>query len=237
MREGFLRAFCFGVYMKRMFFPALFGIVGCVILIWLGSWQIQRLAWKQEILAEIADRISAENEPLPISGLKDEDLYLAVAAEGLITNEELHVLVSVKQRGAGYRVISAFETDGRRVLLDRGFIPLEAKDTARPPVQARISGNLHWPNETDSFTPETDTTRDIWFARDVDAMADALQTEPLLIVMRQTSETNPPADPIPVDGGGIPNDHLQYAITWFSLAIIWFGMTLYLLWRIRRTPV
>jgi surfeit locus 1 family protein len=237
MREGFLRAFCFGAFMKRMIFPALLGIVGCAILIWLGTWQVQRLGWKQDILAEIAERISAEDVPLPIWAEEEEDLYLAVSASGVITDEELHVLVSVKNRGAGYRVISAFETDGRRVLLDRGFLPLEAKNTPRAPVQATISGNLHWPNEIDSFTPETDTTRGIWFARDVDAMSEALKTEPLLIILRETSETNPPADPLPVDGGGIPNDHLQYAITWFSLAFIWFVMTLYLLSRIRRRTI
>jgi surfeit locus 1 family protein len=223
--------------MKQMIFPALFGIVGCTILIWLGTWQVQRLEWKRDILTEISDRISADDVPLPIAGIPEEDLYLAVSADGLITDEELHVLVSVKQRGAGYRVISAFETDGRRVMVDRGFIPLEAKDTPRPPVQTTVFGNLHWPNEIDSFTPETDTTRDIWFARDVDAMAGALQTEPLLIIARKTSEAEPAVEALPVNGGGIPNDHLQYAITWFSLAFIWFVMTLYLLWRIRRSTV
>ena len=237
MREGFLRAFCIGACMKRMIFPTLIGVVGCAILIWLGTWQVQRLAWKEAILDQIETQIEAEPQVLPIWGDPEVDKYLAVKASGLITNEELHVLVSVKQRGAGYRIISAFETDGRRVLLDRGFIALEDKETVRPPVEADITGNLHWPQEIDKYTPDTDQDRGIWFARDVEAMADALQTEPLLIVLRTTSEATPPVDPLPVDGGGIPNDHLQYAITWFSLAVIWFVMTLYLLWRIRRRTI
>ena len=220
-----------------MIVPALIGIIGCAILIYLGAWQVQRLSWKESVLAEINARISDDPVPMPSWADPEDDLYLPVQASGIITDEEIHVLVSVKQRGAGYRVISAFETDGRRLLLDRGFIPLEAKDTMRTPVEATITGNLHWPNEIDSFTPETDTDRDIWFARDVEAMADALQTEPHLIILRTTSEPIPAADPLPISSAGIPNDHLQYAITWFSLAVIWFVMTLYLLWRIRRRTV
>jgi surfeit locus 1 family protein len=220
-----------------MIVPALIGIIGCTILISLGTWQVQRLSWKEEILAEINARIADDPVPLPIWANDDEDLYLAIEAKGVITSEELHVLVSVKQRGAGYRVISAFETDGRRVMVDRGFISLEDKDASRQPVEVTITGNLHWPNEVDSFTPETDTTRDIWFARDVDAMAEALQTEPHLIILRSSSEADPDVEPLPIGSAGIPNDHLQYAITWFSLALIWFVMTAYLLWRIRRRTV
>lgn len=223
--------------MKRMIVPALIGVVGCAILIALGTWQVQRLAWKQGVLAEIDTRIQSEPVELPIWAELSEDLYLPVIASGTITDEEIHVLISIKQRGAGYRVISAFETDGRRVLIDRGFIGLEDKDNARLPVEAVVTGNLHWPDEIDSFTPEPDVERDIWFARDVDAMADALQTEPLLIILRSSSEPDQVVEPLPINSAGIPNDHLSYAITWFSLAAIWFVMTLYLLWRIRRRSV
>ncbi|MEP5760423.1 MAG: SURF1 family protein [Litoreibacter sp.] len=223
--------------MRRMIGPALIGVLGCAILIWLGVWQVQRLSWKLNELSEIENQISDEPVPLPVWAEASDDLYLPVHASGLITDEEIHILMSLKQRGAGYRVISAFETDSRRVLLDRGFIALEDKDALRPPVQATISGNLHWPDEIDSFTPEPDTTRDIWFARDIEAMADHLATEPILIVLRETSEETPVVEPLPINSAGIPNDHLQYAITWFSLAGIWFVMTLYLLWRIRRRSV
>mgnify|MGYP007079516786 CR=1 FL=1 len=65
-------------------------------------------------------------------------------------------------------------------------------------------------------------------------MAAALDTEPLLIVLRNSSEDRPPATPMPVDSAGISNDHLEYAVTWFSLAAIWVLMTGYFLWRQRR---
>jgi surfeit locus 1 family protein len=97
-----------------------------------------------------------------------------------------------------------------------------------------VRGNLHWPDEVDGFTPEADPVRNIWYARDVAALAAHLDTEPVLVIARSLSVPDGSIEPLPVDTSGIPNDHLNYAITWFSLAALWLGMTLYLLWRIRR---
>ena len=94
-----------------------------------------------------------------------------------------------------------------------------------------VTGNLQWPRETDSYTPAPDIRGNTWFARDVPAMAAELGTQPILIVAR--SQTDPAVTPMPVDTVGIPNDHLNYAITWFSLALIWAAMTAYFLWRTR----
>ena len=63
-------------------------------------------------------------------------------------------------------------------------------------------------------------------------MADVLQTEPVLLVAK--SHTGGGIEPLPVETSSIPNDHLQYAITWFLLTIVWLGMTGFLLWRIKR---
>ena len=155
-------------------------------------------------------------------------------ATGTVTSDEIHVLVSQKRIGAGYRIISAFETSkGRRILLDRGFIKVDQKSATRPIGIAEITGNLHWPSETGGSIPEPDLKAEIWFARDVPAMAAFLKTEPILIVARETSFEDDPVSPLPVDTAGIPNDHLQYAGTWFSLAVIWLIMTLAFLWRAR----
>jgi len=58
-----------------------------------------------------------------------------------------------------------------------------------------------------------------------------------LLVLRNATPPTPQIVPLPVSRAGIPNDHLSYAVTWFSLAIIWFGMTAFLLWRIRQRTV
>jgi surfeit locus 1 family protein len=102
---------------------------------------------------------------------------------------------------------------------------------AVPQVVRRIVGNLQWPQETDSFTPVPDLENNIWFARDVQAMAEALQADPILVVQREASLGSGALTPLPVDTSAIPNDHLQYAITWFSLATVWTLMTIYFLSR------
>lgn len=217
--------------MRRTLFLLIFGVAGLGVLLWLGIWQVQRLAWKQGVLAEIESRISAEPIPLPPQVSEGADKYLPVTVSGEMVSGEIHVLVSVKQVGAGYRIIQSFSTEDRTILVDRGFIPTTAKDAERLNGPMQITGNLHWPDEIDSYTPEPDINANIWFARDVPNLAAALGAEPVLLIAR--SETDPGVTPLPVDTAGIPNDHLQYAITWFGLALVWAAMTAYFLWRSR----
>lgn len=159
-----------------------------------------------------------------------------MALSGEIGADELFVLVSQKQTGAGYRVIAPFTTEGgRRILLDRGFIPVTARDATRRSGATDVAGNLHWPDDRTSSTPENDVAGNTWFARDIPEMARALRTEPLLVIARSEAPPAPGITPLPVDSSAIPNDHLQYAVTWFSLAAIWLGMTGYYIFRARQT--
>jgi surfeit locus 1 family protein len=210
----------------RWMFLLTFGLIGAAILIGLGTWQLQRLDWKQGVLADIDSRISSAPVPVPATPDPEADKYLPVQATGTVLAGEAHVLVSIKDVGPGYRIIAPFElSDGRTILLDRGFVRDSAKDTARTTGPLSVTGNLHWPNEVDSYTPAPDLDGNTWFARDVPALAQALGTDPVLLIARTTSEPAPTVTPLPVDSAGIPNDHLQYAITWFSLAAIWLVMT------------
>jgi surfeit locus 1 family protein len=223
--------------MARLLFLLIVGVIGAGTLVGLGTWQVQRLAWKEGVINEIESRISAAPAPLPASPDPEADRYRPVTMTGTIAPEEVHVLVSIKRVGPGYRVISPFVTeDGRRVLLDRGFVPETAKSAAREAGPATITGNLHWPRETDGFTPAPDLAGNTWFARDVPALAAALNTEEILVVASAGSEAEPGIRPMPVDTASIPNDHLEYAVTWFSLAAIWIAMTLYFVLRGRRAP-
>lgn len=218
--------------MRRFLFLLLIGLAGAAVLVALGNWQIRRLAWKQAVLAEISARIDEAPVPLPANPDPERDRYLAVEVQGTMEPGEIDVLVSTKALGAGYRVIAPFVTDtGRRILIDRGFIPATDKGAPRGVGPMSVTGNLHWPQEIDSFTPEPDLAANIWFARDVPTLAKELRTEPVLLVAR--SENDPAITPLPVSTEGIPNDHLQYAVTWYGLALIWAVMTLYFLWRTR----
>lgn len=222
--------------MRRSLFLIVIGAGGAAILLWLGFWQMQRLDWKLGVIDDINARIDASPIPLPDVLDPQADAYLPVEVRGVIGEEYLRVLVSQKDIGAGYRIISPLDMGGRQVLLDRGFTPVDQTDVPAHVGSITVRGNLQWPDETDGFTPEPDIAENIWFARDVDAMAAALGTEATLVVAKQTSFVDAPVTPLPVDTAAIPNDHLQYAITWFSLAAIWIAMSLAFILRARRAP-
>ena len=132
-------------------------------------------------------------------------------------------------------MIATYQTDdGRRILVDRGFVPETAKTAPRPPREVAVTGNLNWPDDVNSATPPPDEARGIWFGRDVAAMASALGTEPLMLIARSDTGDGVQAQPV---SATFRNDHLGYAITWFSLAVVWLGMTVSYLWRIRRRNV
>ena len=208
----------------------LFGVVGTAILLSLGFWQVQRLAWKQGVIAQIETRLSEEVAGIPATPTEAEDEYLGVRVEGTIEPGEVHVLGS--HGGIAFRVIAPLVlADERRILLDRGFVSEGMKDEVRPIGPVLVEGNLLWPDETDSFTPDPNLDRNIWFARDVEPMAAALGTEPVLVVARDMSLGGTSLQPVTVD---MPNRHLEYAITWFSMAAAWSMMTVYMLWRIKR---
>ncbi len=224
--------------LKRILFPVILGVVGVAILLSLGFWQLRRLEWKTDILAGIEARLAAD--PMDFAAIATPDpetmRYQAVRLAGRTTGEELLVLSGRQGEGAGYRVISAFETDtGRRVMLDRGFIFEVARAAPRPAVALTVTGNLMWPQDGDAFTPPPDAKTGLWFARDVPGMAATLATEPVLVVQRLAEGDAQGVEAGPVTTAGIPNDHFGYALTWFSLAIVWAGMTVFLLWRITRT--
>lgn len=219
---------------KRMIAPIIFGLAGAAILIWLGLWQVQRMSWKHDMLARIDAQILATPMTLDTALALADHEFQPVAFTGRSTGDELHVLTSIKQIGAVYRIITPFVTDtGQRILLDLGYIPVTDKDTVRPAISGDVTGNLRTPEESDKYTPAPDIGANIWFARDAALMAKSLNTEPVFVVLRTGPEIDPPVTPFPIDTQGIPDDHLSYAVTWFSLAFIWLGMTCFLLWRIK----
>ena len=218
--------------MRRLVVPMLFGVIGVAFLVSLGIWQVQRLALKEAKLAAIAAMLGAEAVALPPAVSATGDRYRLVRVAGRFTGEVLYKLDSLRDAGPGRRVIAAFElAGGRRVLVDRGIWPDGVAGAPEVMRGAEVVGNLDWPQEVDRFTPVPDAATGLWFARDVVAMAAALGTEAVMIVARDA--TGDGTQPVPVDVSTIPNNHWNYAVTWFSLAVAWMGMTVALVWRIR----
>ncbi|MDB2552147.1 SURF1 family protein [Paracoccus sp. (in: a-proteobacteria)] len=220
--------------MTRYLFPALLGLVGCAILISLGLWQLRRMDWKEGVLDQIQAQIDAPAIPLPQS-VDPSMKYMPVTISGTTTGDEIDILSGTKEHGGGYQIVSRFVTDdGRAIMVDRGFVPQEDRYVERGPTRLTIRGNLHWPDEKGGSTPDPNLSENIWFARDVPAMASQLDTLPILVVASVVEGDAQGVEPIPVSIQGIPNNHLSYAVQWFMIAAVWAGMTLALIWRIRQ---
>jgi len=201
-----------------------FMVLGLAILLKLGFWQLGRLPEKNAEIAKIDAFIGAAPIALPAHVTPEQDEYRPVMATGTI---------STRDYGAGFRIIAPFETtDGRKIMIDRGYVHVEDKETARALGEVEITGNLHWPDEGGYWIPDDAPDDNYWYQRDVPTLAAALGTEEVLIVASNTND--PHILPLPVDSAHIPNNHLSYAIQWFLFAAIWLGMTSALLWRIRR---
>ncbi len=219
--------------MTRQILAAVLLLTGFASFVSLGIWQLQRLEWKQGILAEIEAQIGADPVTLPEIPDPETDKYRPVRVSGAFEPRELLVLVSARDQGAGFRAISPFVTDdGRRILIDRGFFRTDLRESARGFDAADVEGNLHWPDERTGSTPEDDVAGNWWYARDVAKMAGQLGTEQVLVIAR--TQTDPGIRPMPVDTSHISNRHFEYAMTWFLFAATWVVMTGFALWRIRR---
>lgn len=218
--------------LRRTLLPLAVSILGAAVLVSLGIWQMDRLPVKEAQIAEIDARIASAPGPLPAIYDPGRDRYAPVRMTGTVGEGEVRVLASTKAAGAIHRIVAPFETDeGRRILLDRGYVSARGGFAEAPAPAGRIvvEGNVHWPDERNGSTP--DDGADLWFARDVPKMAAALGTEELMVVARATSEVAPATTPLPVDSSGIPNDHLGYMLTWFGLAAVWMGMAALFFWR------
>ncbi|MEP4197248.1 MAG: SURF1 family protein [Aliishimia sp.] len=224
--------------MQRILFPVVIGLGGLAILLYLGTWQVQRLGWKQGLLADIDASIVEAPVQMPASPNSDRDRYLPVTVSGTFTKETpFRMLASRRQIGAVFRHIAQFETEaGRRILIDIGWTTSDQSLPALPSTYMSLTGNLDWPRESDGFTPEPDLNQGLWYARDLDEMAKVAGADPILVVLRDMPDTSLGATPWPVDTAGISNDHLQYAITWFSLAVVWIAMTALFTLRLHRKP-
>lgn len=213
-----------------------------LVLIGLGAWQIERLHQKQQLLATIAERMGAPETPvddvlrLPVPDLE----WRRVSAKGhFLHDKEAYVYATEFDLGLGVHVLTPLVLDdGGTVLVDRGFVPLASKapDT-RAPGQVEgdiaVSGIVRLEGERNTFTPAADEGQRMWYSRDIDGIARALGLmlrAPIVIVADQ------PANPggLPKFAGyrvDIPNNHLQYAFTWFGLAATLLGV--YLVYHVK----
>jgi surfeit locus 1 family protein len=231
--------------------PSLFAAVALAILVGLGVWQLERKAWKEALIATLEQRLAATAVALPspaqwgtLDAARDEFLRVVFPAEFQNDGEALVYTTGSSMRGdtsgPGYWVFTPARLgDGRIVMVNRGFVPEGRRDPATRrdgmvsgPID--IIGVLRWPEAPGLFTPAGDPARNIWFARDSTAMAEAkhiADAAPFYVEM----ESPVPPGGLPHPGRvqpSLPNNHFQYALTWLGLAAVLVGV--YTAWMFGR---
>ncbi|MGV6872644.1 SURF1 family protein [Pseudochelatococcus sp. B33] len=230
---------------RSLLWPGVFTLAALAILVSLGVWQLQRLAWKEDLIARIEARTRAEPVALP-----PEDTWTTTRWEGeeyrpvLVSGTYLHAREVFVQANAvlgsggarmGSFVLTPLRTDaGGVVFVNRGFIPVELRqdaaafavwqreDRAATDGPVTVAGLLRAPQQRGWFVPQDVPEKGEWFVRDPDAFAAALGLErvaPFTI----DAFRNPERQGWPVGGLTVvsfPNNHLDYAFTWFGLGVV-----------------
>ncbi|MFS4437209.1 SURF1 family protein [Paracoccaceae bacterium GXU_MW_L88] len=214
----------------NIFFTAFCALLGFGLLVSLAVWQWNKVGPKTAMIESIEARLTEDAVALPEIPTEEADEYQRVTIDGTFLPGQIRALAATPQ-GSGYRIIAPFETSGRTIMVDRGFVPRAQADLTWPTGTAEVVGNLHWPNEGGSGIPDPDMDNLIWFARDVPSMAATLGTDPILVVQSNQTDGAPFVMPVTPN---LPNDHFGYAIQWFCMAIAWAMMTSWYIWRMWR---
>ncbi len=216
--------------------------VAVLALAALGTWQLQRKAWKDGLLAQIAARTQAPSIPLAEAARQiaagqiaaGEDLeYARVAVKGrFLTGREAYYWAP-SASGPGWHVYAPLETaDGALVIVNRGFVSQAYRDPATRPEPAanerELIGLLRKPEAKTAFAAKTDIDRRLWYWRDLDGMATTLlgsaraKALPFFLDAEATPGPARATDRSPQGGAtrlAIANQHLEYALTWYGLAL------------------
>jgi surfeit locus 1 family protein len=229
-------------------------VVCVTILIGLGIWQLDRKVWKENLIATVTSRVAQAPADLPPRAnwprlLQEGNEFSRVTfpAEFLEGQEALVYTAGSPFRpdvkGPGYWVFAPAQlAGGSIVLVNRGFIPLDKKDPAtRPEGNVRgsidIVGAMRWPETRGLFTPADDPKTNVWYLRDLKAIAaEKKWATAAPFYIDQEGPVPPGALPLPAKiDVRLSDNHLQYAVTWFGLAL---GLTgVYVVWiagRLRR---
>lgn len=209
----------------------------------LGIWQLERRAWKLDLIARVDRRVHAAPEPLPPRaawpGIGPQDGYRRIRVRGVLLHARETLVQAVTEKGAGFWVVTPLRTGDAVVLINRGFVPPERRS---PVTRAQgqvvgplvITGLLRLSEPAGGFLRSNAPAQDRWYSRDVAAIARARGINgaaPFFI--DADGSANPGGWPV----GGLTviqfrNAHLVYALTWFALAVLSAGGAA-ILWRAR----
>jgi surfeit locus 1 family protein len=219
---------------RHIWFAAPLVLLALAILLGLGTWQVKRLHWKEALIADIEERLSAS--PVPLSEIEamaksgGDIEYRRVRLSGIFDHSRERHFFATHQGRTGYYIYTPLSlADGRILFVNRGFVPFEMKEPAKRPDgqvagEVQIKGLARAPlvAKPSSMLPDNDIAKNIFYWKDLAAMASSVDIPPGRLVNLFVD-----ADDAPNPGGwpqggvtliDLPNNHLQYAITWYGLA-------------------
>lgn len=199
--------------------------IAFLVLMALGIWQVQRLAWKSDLIARVDARVAAEAVPAPgpaeWAALTPENAeYRRVTVTGEYVPDSDVLVQAVTERGAGFWVMTPLATDaGWTLLVNRGFVAADRRDDRPLPAGPQsVTGLLRLSQPGGAFLRANDPAAGRWYSRDTQAIAATLglpDAAPYFIDADRAGEGQPI--------GGLTviafrNSHLSYALTWFAMA-------------------
>ena len=204
--------------MKKLFLFKVFVFLFITLFCALGTWQLYRLQWKQDLINDIKKGL----ESVPILYTSDLNKnYQRVKLSGEYIFKKQIYLYSLNQKGApGYDVITPFQTTNKEnVLINRGWIQKDKKNNL-PMISTLtdITGMLRMANRRNIFTPENDIKENIWFylnSEDIEKST-GMKFSKYIVYLEDKNIKIPQPKKITID---LPNNHLKYAITWYSISI------------------
>lgn len=225
-----------------LLWPTLLSALALATLVSLGTWQMQRKAWKDGVQAAIAERSKAAPENVETAVKAHSDpaalAYRRVTARGRFLNDyERYIYAPHPRLGPGYHVVTPFETEGGKalILVNRGYVTDALKDPAKRTAgqiegTTAVTGLLRPPAPKGAFDPVPDAKALIWYATDAQSILDSI---PATVAPAAVRAAGGPAilldaEAEPANPGGWPkggttlvkltNRHFEYAITWYGLA-------------------
>jgi surfeit locus 1 family protein len=227
-----------------LFVPA---VLAFAVLIGLGTWQIQRKAWKENLIASLTERLAVPAKELPspadwpkLDRARGE--YSRVKFEAKFDNAGEALVFAAPSAfrpdavGPGYWVFTpARLSDGSIVIVNRGFVPdgrqdPKSRSDGQVADQVEITGALRWPGDRHWFTPNDDPVHNLWFTSDPGSIAAAKglgsRENPVAPFYVEQEAPAPPGG-LPQPGAlkvALPDNHLQYALTWYGLAAVLAGV-------------
>ena len=215
---------------------AVLSLAAFALLIALGVWQVERRTWKLALIDRVEQRVHAAAQPIPSPAswpavTAANDAYRHVTVSGRFLHDRETLVQAVTEEGPGYWVLTPLQRgDGKLVLINRGFVPTERRDPStrrdgNPDGPVEITGLLRVTEPNGGFLRNNVPQHNRWYSRDVAAIAAARglhDIAPFFIDADSGSQTH--GGPI----GGLtvvsfPNNHLIYALTWFTLAFMLAG--------------